>query len=88
MRPQPLLLSLMLKVKQIVLEAKFWSNRWVVVVIGDKRGFIGQSSPQGQTAGKSGLPLLMFGQQLLHLGENHSRIFILLSPIQSSKVPE
>ena len=50
------------RVKQIVLEAKFWSNRWVVVVIGDKGGFVGQSSPQGQTAGKSGLPFLMLGQ--------------------------
>ena len=40
------------EIKQIVLEAKFWSNRCVVVVIGDKRGFMGQSSPQGQTAGE------------------------------------
>ena len=50
------------RVKQIVLEAKFWSNRWVVVAIGDKRGFVGQSSLQGQIAGKSGLSLLLFGQ--------------------------
>jgi hypothetical protein len=50
------------RIKQIVLEAKFWSNRWVVVAIGDKRGFVVQSSPQGQTGGISGLSLLLFGQ--------------------------
>lgn len=33
-------------------------------------------------------PDLMFGQQLLHLGENHCRIFILLRPVKGSKVSE
>jgi hypothetical protein len=49
------------EIKQIVLGAKFWSNRWVVVAIGDKLGSAVQGSPQGQTAGKSGLSLLLFG---------------------------
>jgi len=42
--------------------SQFWSNRWVVVVIGDKRVSAGQSSPRGQLWGRNGLILSALGQ--------------------------
>lgn len=44
------------KVKQIALGSQFWATRWVGFLIGIKRLPRGQSSPPGQTNGKSGVP--------------------------------
>jgi len=44
------------KLKQIVSGSQFWSTRWVRFSIGIKRLPRGQSSPPGQTNGKSCVP--------------------------------